>query len=607
MAIELKIEVKDDGSKTIKKFTDDTKKSIQDVTKATGDMGKQTSSTVGGMINNFKNIKTEYLAFAGAVGVGVAAVNKVVGEIREAIIESINYQHEIEEISYALGFNTKTTQALDYVMKASGKTVESATRGFSIFYGNISEAYKGEGDAVEIFKRLNIEIKDQFGYMRDGEGVVMDAIQALHNETNETQRAIDAKKLFGRAWFNLIPVIEQGTDGLEKVTEKLEKMGVHVDPKKVEDYMKAVNDLNTAFLGLKMGIVEGLVNPLSKGMTKLSELVSWINSNKEIIGKAFQYGTYPGLIYTGVKELYGKPGETKIAKPFETSPAAILSRIKEPLRRGLPVELPEMADPAELVKTEEEARKKLGDLWDAEQKSKLDGLKAQADIRLKNFTEEQRQLEDIQKYKDKKRDVWNEEQKNDWMAEREQMNQRLEGATRVADALASGIGQSMADIFVLGQSVNEVFDQLGKTIMIRVVGALTEAIAKALILKSLGSIFGIATGGIGSLFTKFLGFEHGGMVPEYQTGGIVGRNYFSPKLPNNEVLIRATPGEGILTRETTKNLGGGQAIDRMNKSRGYGMDRNQINIVVNAEKFDEDFCRSKLMPTMDRLSARSRR
>ena len=89
-----------------------------------------------------------------------------------------------------------------------------------------------------------------------------------------------------------------------------------------------------------------------------------------------------------------------------------------------------------------------------------------------------------------------------------------DAAQRLADIVGSEVGNSFRDVLQGIDSLGSAIVELGKSILINIVGTLVRAVAQALVLKAVMSAFGLGGGGgFGGILKGILGFKHGGEVP----------------------------------------------------------------------------------------------
>lgn len=148
--------------------------------------------------------------------------------------------------------------------------------------------------------------------------------------------------------------------------------------------------------------------------------------------------------------------------------------------------------------------------------------------------------------------------------------ERFQEATTVAQEKLAGmqpilntISRSIVDLVTGFRSIGQVIKQIGFAILDSIVGALIQAIAKAIIFKSVFSAFGLS----------FLGFSQGGIVTAQ-------RGLVLPGAARGGIPIIAHPGEAVLNRDAVRALGGGSAVDMLNK----GADGRSISLNADFSK-----------------------
>lgn len=80
----------------------------------------------------------------------------------------------------------------------------------------------------------------------------------------------------------------------------------------------------------------------------------------------------------------------------------------------------------------------------------------------------------------------------------------------MADTLTSGLGGAFSEIIMGTKSVGEAFANMGMMLLNAMVSAITEIIAKWLVMKTIMSVFNVGSGGI---LGGLLGFADGGRIP----------------------------------------------------------------------------------------------
>lgn len=158
------------------------------------------------------------------VAIGTAAIGAATGLAKMAV-DSAAYADEILTMSTVTGMSTESLQSYKYAAELVDVSLDTLTGSMSKNIKSMSTARKGTGDAALAYKQLGISIVDSKGALRDSETVYWEAIDALGQVSNETERDALAMAIFGKSAQDLNPLIAQGSEGIAKLTEEAKKMG----------------------------------------------------------------------------------------------------------------------------------------------------------------------------------------------------------------------------------------------------------------------------------------------------------------------------------------------------------------------------------------------
>lgn len=256
-----------------------------------------------------------------AVGTGVAVA------LREITKEAADHSREILRTAKITGMSAEALQGLDYAAKMSGVSAEELHQGLVRLARSALETSKGSGTAGYAYQRLGVHVSSAAGKLRPLNDIFGDVARALQKMPDGTEKAALSMELFGRAGAQLIPLLDQGPEGLARFTEEAKKLGLIMDEKTLaagNRYRVTLERLSGAVEGLKHGIAERLLPAFTKSTEKL---IAWIVAHREWIGlhveKAFEAVSQVlhGLlaIATGVVSIFeriwksGATGKTVLA------------------------------------------------------------------------------------------------------------------------------------------------------------------------------------------------------------------------------------------------------------------------------------------------------
>lgn len=178
-------------------------------------------------------------AMAQAAKVGIAAfataIAGAVGALSKTSVDAAAYADEMLTMSTVTGVSTEALQAYGYAADLVDVSMETFTGSMRKNLQSMQSAASGTGAMAEAYAELGVSVTDANGNLRDSEEVYWETIDALGAIDDETQRNALAMQLFGKSAQDLNPLIEQGSDGIAKLTEEAKEMGAVMTDDQLSD------------------------------------------------------------------------------------------------------------------------------------------------------------------------------------------------------------------------------------------------------------------------------------------------------------------------------------------------------------------------------------
>ena len=281
--------------------SEDSAKQVEDLSTKTEDAG-----------NKFETFKGVLKTAVGVIAGVAAAVVGLGGAIAGMVLNATDAAGELVDLSIKTGISTTRLQELDYVAKQVGTTTETITgamarltRGMGAaveqtgdFNDKSNEAFRklenvrkelsgltegtdeynkkleelkaagraygdiNMGPQAAAFDQLGVSVTDVDGNLRDSEAVFSDAITALGNMTNETERDVIAMDLFGKSAQELNPLIKAGSEEIARLSEEANTMGAVIgedDVDSLETFGDTLESLKSGMQGTAGTIAAALV------------------------------------------------------------------------------------------------------------------------------------------------------------------------------------------------------------------------------------------------------------------------------------------------------------------------------------------------------------
>lgn len=185
-----------------------------------------------------------------------AAAAAMGGALLVAAQRAVAHADEMGKAARSAGIAVEQYSALAYAAERAGVSQDQLAASMRAFNRAIAEAQRGEGPA-RLFAALGVQVSG-----RSQLDVLRDLADALQRVRDPAQRAEAAMRLFGRAGTDLLPMLDQGSAGLDEMMRRARELGVVVSTDaaaSAERLRDALGDLGTRVRGAVLEAVGDLV------------------------------------------------------------------------------------------------------------------------------------------------------------------------------------------------------------------------------------------------------------------------------------------------------------------------------------------------------------
>lgn len=236
---------------------------------------------------------------AAVVGTAVAAMGIAIGV---AVKHSIDEADKLGKMSQSIGIPVEELSKLKFAADLSDVSLE--TLGKSV--GRLSKAMVeaaagGAGPATQAFKAMGVQVQNTDGTLRSSSDVLADVATKFKGYEDSAGKTALAIAIFGKAGAGMIPLLNQGADGLRSAKEEAEQLGIVIDTKTAkaaEDFNDNLKRLGAIKDGIITKITAGLVPALSQlsgAMVQAGKDSELMKSISDGIASAFKVTTEIGL------------------------------------------------------------------------------------------------------------------------------------------------------------------------------------------------------------------------------------------------------------------------------------------------------------------------
>lgn len=159
---------------------------------------------------------------AGIVAGATAAAGALVGVATDAA----GAMDAIDKGSAKVGISKQAYQEWSYVLGQNGMDIGKMEVGMKTLVSAMDGAAAGTESAVAKFDALGLSIYDSNGKLKDQETMMSEAIYALANMENGTEKARLATELFGKSGVEMMPMLNGGAEGIADLTQRAHDLGL---------------------------------------------------------------------------------------------------------------------------------------------------------------------------------------------------------------------------------------------------------------------------------------------------------------------------------------------------------------------------------------------
>jgi len=200
-------------------------------------------------IKNLKDLKTA----AAALGPAFIAAAAIVGTALIGLTaRAITVQEETAKMATRLGVTTEELSTLGFAAKISGTNLDTVQKGLRRLSVQVLDAGRGLKEAKDNFADLGIEVRNTDGTLKASDQLFKDVADSISKLPDGLEKSALAQKVFGKSGAELIPLLNEGSAGIEQLQAKARALGIEIDTntsKEAEELIDNITILTTAFEG----------------------------------------------------------------------------------------------------------------------------------------------------------------------------------------------------------------------------------------------------------------------------------------------------------------------------------------------------------------------
>ncbi|RIK82053.1 MAG: phage tail tape measure protein [Planctomycetota bacterium] len=221
------------------------------------------------------------------IAIGSAAIAPFVASIRTFA----GLGDQLDKMSIRTGVSVEALSELGFAAELSGADIESLETGIRKMQKTITEAAGGSAAAAEALADLGLSAQAVAAMSPEAQfKLIADRLSAIGDPT---RRAALAMEIFGRSGTRLLPLLEDGAAGINRMQREARALGLTMSTRTARQAALLNDTLHTTWRVLKqVSVAVGAalapnVVELSNAVTRVAvHLARWIKQNRELVLRA---------------------------------------------------------------------------------------------------------------------------------------------------------------------------------------------------------------------------------------------------------------------------------------------------------------------------------
>jgi hypothetical protein len=212
----------------------------------------------------FANIEREAARVGRAIGAGLAVGVTALAALTK---RAINTADEMGKAAQRIGIATPELSKLSYAAKLADVDLKQLSSG-------IVQLTKRMAENKDVFAAIGVQVTDVSGKLRKANDVFVDVAEVfagMEDGATKTRLAVD---LFGKSGAQLIPLLNEGRDGLKGMGDEAERLGVVISDntaKAAEQFNDDLTRLGVAFDGIFIKVAQDVLPVLNDLAAKFQD------------------------------------------------------------------------------------------------------------------------------------------------------------------------------------------------------------------------------------------------------------------------------------------------------------------------------------------------
>lgn len=235
-------------------------------------------------LGKVKRLKNAFKSFIlGPVGIIGAAITGAGVAMFGFVKVTADALDRTAKLAKQLSISSDFLQEMSFAADLSGASQEQFGIAVRTISRNLLEANRGMETYKKAFRDIKVTVKNADGSLRSVEEILPEIADAFKNTIPEAEKAGRAAELFGKSGGALLPLLNEGAEGIENMRKEARRLGIVLDAEALKQ-SEAFNDELTRLQGAMKGLTRTMAAALLPEFRSLvTSLREFVTNNRELI------------------------------------------------------------------------------------------------------------------------------------------------------------------------------------------------------------------------------------------------------------------------------------------------------------------------------------
>jgi TP901 family phage tail tape measure protein len=205
------------------------------------------------------------------------------GELfKESIEKTAELGKELEIGAQKTGMAVEELSRLRYAANLSDVSADALMTSMQRLARSMESAQHGTGPAADAFKRLGISVNDATGHLRPMQDVLLGLAERFASMQDGAGKTAIAMDLFGRAGATMVPLLDQGREGIKNLEAEADRLGITMGKDGVET-ANAYVDAMKQFHAVAESLARQLGLAMMPALTDIAHAMTELSANSTVV------------------------------------------------------------------------------------------------------------------------------------------------------------------------------------------------------------------------------------------------------------------------------------------------------------------------------------